>query len=92
MAITRHLQDSLRLPCQARQPFRSGHAAPPTQRYKIFKIKYADVFDVYLNLKEYFEDELKGDKEVIARIPGAEHGAVEVRPVYVDPNADGAAS
>ena len=27
-----------------------------------------------------------------ARIPGAEHGAVEVRPVYVDPNAEGAAS
>ena len=30
--------------------------------------------------------------EYAARIPGAEHGAVEVRPVYVDPNADGAAS
>jgi hypothetical protein len=27
-----------------------------------------------------------------ARIPGAEHGAVEVRPVYVDPNAGGAAA
>ncbi len=27
-----------------------------------------------------------------ARIPGAEHGAIEVRPVYVDPNAEGAAS
>ena len=27
-----------------------------------------------------------------ARIPGAEHGAVEVRPVYVDPNAEGAAA
>jgi hypothetical protein len=25
-----------------------------------------------------------------ARIPGAEHGAVEVRPLYVDPNAEGA--
>ena len=30
--------------------------------------------------------------EYAARIPGAEHGAVEVRPVYVDPNAEGAAS
>jgi type II secretory pathway component GspD/PulD (secretin) len=39
--------------------------APPTQRYKIFKIKYAKVFDVYLNLKEYYEDEMKGDKEQI---------------------------
>ena len=27
-----------------------------------------------------------------ARIPGAEHGAIEVRPVYVDPNAEGATS
>ena len=27
-----------------------------------------------------------------ALIPGAEHGAIEVRPVYVDPNAPGAAS
>ena len=30
--------------------------------------------------------------EYAARIPGAEHGAIEVRPVYVDPNAPGAAS
>jgi hypothetical protein len=27
-----------------------------------------------------------------ARIPGANHGAVEVRPVYVDPSAEGAAA
>jgi hypothetical protein len=27
-----------------------------------------------------------------ARIPGAEHGAVEVRPVYVDPNEEGVAA
>jgi hypothetical protein len=27
-----------------------------------------------------------------ARIPGAEHGAVEVRPLYVDPNDEGAAA
>jgi hypothetical protein len=30
--------------------------------------------------------------EYAARIPGAEHGAVEVRPVYVDPSAEGAAA
>jgi hypothetical protein len=30
--------------------------------------------------------------EYAAKIPGAEHGAVEVRPVYVDPNAEGASS
>ncbi len=39
--------------------------SPPTQRYKIFHIKYAKVYDVYLNLKEYYEDELKGEKEQI---------------------------
>ncbi len=27
-----------------------------------------------------------------ARIPGAEHGAIEVRPVYVDPNEPGVAA
>jgi hypothetical protein len=27
-----------------------------------------------------------------ARIPGAEHGAVEVRPLYIDPAVEGAAS
>jgi hypothetical protein len=27
-----------------------------------------------------------------ARIPGAEHGAIEVRPVYVDPSEEGAAA
>ncbi len=30
--------------------------------------------------------------EYAARIPGAEHGAIEVRPIYVDPNAEGAVS
>ena len=30
--------------------------------------------------------------EWAARIPGAEHGAVEVRPVFVDPSAEGAAA
>ena len=30
--------------------------------------------------------------EYAARIPGAEHGAVEVRPIYVDPAAEAAAS
>ena len=30
--------------------------------------------------------------EYAAKIPGAEHGAIEVRPIFVDPNAEGAAS
>ncbi len=42
-----------------------GQAAPQTQRYRIFRIKYADVFDVYLNLKEFYEDELKGDTKQV---------------------------
>ena len=40
-----------------------------------------------------FECESMDDAvEYAAKIPGAEHGAVEVRPVYVDPNAEGAAA
>lgn len=42
-----------------------GEVSPPTQRYKIFPIKYVDVFDVYLNLKEFYEEELKGENEAI---------------------------
>jgi hypothetical protein len=30
--------------------------------------------------------------EYAAKIPGAEHGAIEVRPVFVDPNAEGGSS
>ena len=42
-----------------------GQLVPPSRRYKIFRIKYADVYDVYLNLTEYFEEELKGENEQI---------------------------
>jgi hypothetical protein len=51
----------------------------------------------YSEVKEalggYFVLECATDGEALdwaARIPGAEHGAVEVRPIYVDPNAEGA--
>jgi type II secretory pathway component GspD/PulD (secretin) len=40
-----------------------GQAAPQQQRYKIFRIRHADVYDVYLNLKEFYEDELKGERD-----------------------------
>jgi len=40
-----------------------GEAAPPVQRYKIFRIKYADDWLVYQNLKEFYVDELKGDTQ-----------------------------
>ena len=53
----------------------------------------------YAEVKEglggYFVLECASDGEALdwaARIPGAEHGAVEVRPIYVDPNAEGAAA
>jgi type II secretory pathway component GspD/PulD (secretin) len=42
-----------------------GQTSPQAQRYKIFKIRYADVYDVYLNLKEYYEEELKGDTKQV---------------------------
>jgi type II secretory pathway component GspD/PulD (secretin) len=43
----------------------AGAVLPQTQRYKIFHIKHANVFDVYLNLKEFYEEELKGDSTAI---------------------------
>ena len=53
----------------------------------------------YAEVKEalggYFLFECESMDEAVeyaAKIPGAEHGAVEVRPVYVDPNAEGAAA
>ena len=53
----------------------------------------------YTEVKEalggYFLLECGSIEEAVdwaARIPGAEHGAVEVRPVYVDPNAEGVAA
>ena len=53
----------------------------------------------YAEVKEalggYFVFECESMDEAVeyaARIPGAEHGAVEVRPIYVDPAAEAAAS
>ena len=53
----------------------------------------------YAEVKEalggYFLFECESMDEAVeyaARIPGAEHGAVEVRPIYVDPSAEGAAA
>jgi hypothetical protein len=37
-------------------------------------------------------DSLEEALDWAARIPGAEHGAVEVRPLYIDPNREGAAA
>jgi hypothetical protein len=42
-----------------------GQMAPPQQRWKLFKITHADVYDVYLNLKEFYEDELKGERDSV---------------------------
>jgi len=53
----------------------------------------------YAEVKEalggYFVFECKSMDEAVeyaAKIPGAQHGAIEVRPIYVDPAAEGAAS
>ena len=35
--------------------------APPASRFKMFRLDYAKAVDVYYNLKEYFEEELKGE-------------------------------
>lgn len=34
---------------------------PPGQRFKIFRLKYMKCYDVWYNLQEFYEDELKGD-------------------------------
>ena len=53
----------------------------------------------YAEVKEalggYFVFECKSMEEAVeyaAKIPGAQHGAIEVRPIYVDPAAEGAGS
>lgn len=38
---------------------------PPQADFKVFDITNVDAFDVYLNLKDYFEEELKGQKETV---------------------------
>ena len=51
--------------------------------------------EVKAALGGYFVREGATDGDALdwaARIPGAEHGAVEVRPIYVDPNEAGAAA
>ncbi len=53
----------------------------------------------YAEVKEalggYFVFECESMNEAVeyaAKIPGAQHGAIEVRPIYVDPAAEGAAT
>lgn len=38
-----------------------GELAPPPRDFKLYKLKNGDCFYVYLNLKDYFEEELAGD-------------------------------
>jgi type II secretory pathway component GspD/PulD (secretin) len=42
-----------------------GEAAPPTQRYKIFRIQHADDYLIWRNLEEYYVDEIKGDTQQV---------------------------
>ncbi|MBX3424386.1 MAG: hypothetical protein KF688_01780 [Pirellulales bacterium] len=38
---------------------------PPQDEFAVFRLSHADVYYVYLNLKDYFAEELKGQKEPI---------------------------
>jgi type II secretory pathway component GspD/PulD (secretin) len=39
-----------------------GELEPQQRQFETFRLKHARAFDVYLNLKDYFEDELSEDK------------------------------
>lgn len=79
-----------------------GAELGPTRDATTVRVREADTLVTdgpYAEVKEalggYFVlecDSLDDAVEWAARIPGAEHGAVEVRPIYVDPNAEGAAA
>jgi hypothetical protein len=36
--------------------------SPPASRFKVFRLSYAKAVDVYYNLKEYFDEELNGER------------------------------
>jgi hypothetical protein len=79
-----------------------GEELGPTRDATTVRVREADTLVTdgpYAEVKEalggYFVLECESMDDAVewaARIPGAEHGAVEVRPVYVDPNAEGAAA
>jgi hypothetical protein len=79
-----------------------GDELGPTRDATTVRVRDAETLVTdgpYAEVKEalggYFVLECESLDEAVdwaARIPGAEHGAVEVRAVYVDPNAEGAAS
>jgi type II secretory pathway component GspD/PulD (secretin) len=51
--------------------------APPAQDFKVYKLNNTDCFDVYLNLRDYFEDELADDSttSMLRRFSGMEEEA-----------------
>ena len=79
-----------------------GNELGPTRDATSVRVRHAETLVTdgpYAEVKEalggYFVLECDSMDEAIdwaARIPGAAHGAVEVRPIYVDPNAEGAAA
>jgi hypothetical protein len=79
-----------------------GNELGPTRDATSVRVREADTLVTdgpYAEVKEalggYFVLECDSMDEAVdwaARIPGAHHGAVEVRPIYVDPNAEGAAA
>jgi hypothetical protein len=77
-----------------------GNELGPTRDATTVRVREADTIVTdgpYAEVKEalggFFLLECSSMDEALdwaARIPGAEHGAVEVRPLYVDPSAEGA--
>ena len=39
--------------------------APPEKRFKVFHLDYVTAYNMYLTLYDYFEEEIKGDQEVL---------------------------
>ena len=80
----------------------SGNELGPTRDATSVRVREAETLVTdgpYAEVKEalggYFLLECDSMDEAMdwaARIPGAQYGAIEVRPIYVDPNAEGAAA
>ncbi|HVT27381.1 MAG TPA: secretin N-terminal domain-containing protein, partial [Lacipirellulaceae bacterium] len=41
--------------------------SPPQRRFKVYHIKYVSAFDIYLDLKNYFKEELEGESSGYTR-------------------------
>ena len=39
--------------------------SPPERRFKVFHLNYVNAYSMYLTLSEYFEEDLRGEKDII---------------------------